>query len=69
MVWNLAFAAALVGGILALRIDFPATPEAAPMIVRPENMAARLLLNLMFLLSPVVLFNVQAACRSLKETR
>ena len=67
-VWNLAFATALVGGIMALRIDFPATPEAAPVIVRPENVTARLLLNLMFLLSPVVLFNVQAACRSLKET-
>jgi endonuclease/exonuclease/phosphatase family metal-dependent hydrolase len=68
VVWNLAFALALVGGILALRIDFPATPEAAPVIVRPQNVTARLLLNLMFLLSPVVLFNVQAACRSLKET-
>ena len=68
LAWNLAFAAALVGGILALRISFPATPEAAPVIVRPDNVTARLLLNLMFLLSPVVLFNVQAACCSLKET-
>ena len=67
VVWNLAFAAALVGGIWALRIDFPATPEAAPVIVRPENATGRLLLNLMFLLSPVVLFNVQAACGSLKK--
>ena len=66
--WNLAFAVALVGGILALRIHFPATPEGPPVIVRPENVTARLLLNLMFLLSPVVLLNVQAACRSLKET-
>ena len=68
VVWNLAFAGALVGGILALRIDFPATPEAPPVIVRPENGTAWLLLNLMFLLSPVVLLNMQAACRSLKET-
>ena len=68
VMWNLAFSIALVGGILALRVHFPATPEAPPVIVRPENLTARLLLNLMFLLSPVVLFNVQAACRSLKET-
>ena len=67
-VWNLAFALALVGGILALRIAFPATPEATPITIRPDNLTARLLLNLMFLLSPVVLFNVQAACRSLRET-
>ena len=68
VMWNLAFSIALVGGILALRVHFPATPEAPPVIVRPENVTARLLFDLMFLLSPVVLFNVQAACRSLKET-
>ena len=67
-VWNLGFAVALVGGILALRIDFPATPGAAAVTVMPENVTAGLLLNLMFLLSPVVLLNAQAACRSLQET-
>jgi len=64
-VWNLLFAAALVGGILALRIRFPETPASPAVVVRPDNTVARVLLNLMFLLSPAVLFNARAMCRSL----
>jgi endonuclease/exonuclease/phosphatase family metal-dependent hydrolase len=67
VVWNLLFGAALVGGILALRVSFPAAPQSPTVEVRPENALARLLLNLMFLLSPVVLCNAQAAARSLGE--
>jgi endonuclease/exonuclease/phosphatase family metal-dependent hydrolase len=66
--WNLAFGAALVGGILALRVTFPAAPEASAVLVQPDNPAALILLNVMFLLSPVVLFNVQASWRSLQFT-
>ena len=65
--WNLAYAIFLVGGLLALRVDFPKTPLDSAVEVRPKNMIARILLDLMFLLSPVVVCNVQAACRSLRE--
>lgn len=67
--WNLLFAAALVGGILALRIRFPETPASPAVVVRPENAVARMLLNLMFLLSPVVLFNARAMGRNLGEVK
>ena len=66
-VWNGLFAITLVGGILALRIVFPAGPEFPAVVVRPQNALAWLLLNLMFLLSPVVLLNIRAACCSLGE--
>lgn len=69
VVWNLLFALALVGGLLALRISFPATPEAPAVVVKPHNPTAQWLLNLMFVLSPVVLWNVAAASRSLKSAR
>lgn len=65
--WNLLFGAALVGGIVALRVTFPATPQSPAVEVRPDNATARILLNLMFLLSPVVLCNAEAAGRSLGE--
>ncbi len=65
--WNLLFGIAVVGGLLALRITFPETAASPAVVVRPENTVARLLLNLMFLLSPVVLFNVQAASQSVGE--
>jgi endonuclease/exonuclease/phosphatase family metal-dependent hydrolase len=65
--WNVAFGASLVGGILALRIQFPATAESSAVVVQPENAIARLLLNLMFVLSPVVLMNVRIASSRLSE--
>jgi endonuclease/exonuclease/phosphatase family metal-dependent hydrolase len=67
-VLNLCFAITLVGGILVLRIVFPTASDSPAVVVRPENPSAQLLLNLMFLLSPVVLLNAQVACRSLGQT-
>jgi endonuclease/exonuclease/phosphatase family metal-dependent hydrolase len=66
-VWSSLFALALVGGILALWISFPATPSSPAVLVPLGNTAAEVLLGLMFLLSPVVLFNARAACRSVGE--
>ena len=69
VVWNLGFALALVGGILALRITFPAATDSPAVVVKPENPTAKWLLQLMFLLSPVVLWNFQKACQSLRTAR
>ncbi len=61
ILWNLAFMAALVAGILLHRVSFPDSPSAPVLIVRPTAWLYHIAFYLMFLLSPVVVFNVMAA--------
>ena len=61
VVWNAAFVSALVAGILLHRVGFPDSPSAPVLIVHPTAWPYHIPFYLMFLLSPVVVFNVMAA--------
>ncbi len=63
VVWNVAFLAALVSGILLHRVEFPDSPSAPELIVHPTAWPYHIPFYLMFLLSPVVVLNVMAAFR------
>ncbi|MGI6460323.1 MAG: endonuclease/exonuclease/phosphatase family protein [Candidatus Hydrogenedentales bacterium] len=63
VIWNGAFLAALLSGILLHRVDFPDSPTAPVLIVHPTAWPYHIPFYLMFLLSPVVIFNVMAAFR------
>ncbi|HOF41322.1 MAG TPA: endonuclease/exonuclease/phosphatase family protein, partial [Candidatus Hydrogenedentes bacterium] len=63
VVWNGAFLAALLSGILLHSVDFPNSPAAPVLIVYPTTWPRHMPFYLMFVLSPVVVFNVMAAFR------
>lgn len=58
--WNALFLFALLGTILAHRVAFPATPDAAPVVVGAPTAAQQLPLYAMLLLSPVILLDAMA---------
>lgn len=61
IVWNLAFVTSLLAGILLHTVDFPASPDAPALIVHPTTWPYHVPFYLMFMLSPVVVFNIAAA--------
>lgn len=60
---NILFVSSLVGGILLVTPVLPASAGSLPVFVWGDAPAARLVLYLALLLSPVVIFNVEEAAR------
>jgi endonuclease/exonuclease/phosphatase family metal-dependent hydrolase len=58
VVWNILFALALTGLLLAHRVPFPPTPESAAVVVGSPTLVQQALLGLMLLLFPVIFLDM-----------
>ena len=67
IVWNLLFTLALVGTILAQRIAFPLTPDAAPVVVGSPTWIQQLPLIFMLILFPVVFIDMFVFVRNIQN--
>ncbi|MEJ2413611.1 MAG: hypothetical protein P8Y34_11570, partial [Anaerolineales bacterium] len=65
--WNLAFTLAITLTLLAQRIPFPPTPDAAPIVVGPPGWGEMLPLVLTLLLFPVIFLDLQRLVNRIRQ--
>lgn len=65
--WNLLFTLSLTATILAHRVSFPPTPDAAPVVVNSPGWPAQIPLVLMLLLFPVIFLDMRLFLNQIKQ--
>ncbi len=67
LLWNLLFTLSLTATILAHRVSFPPTPDAAPVVVTSPGWPAHIPLVLMLLLFPVIFLDMRLFLNQIKQ--
>ncbi|MFO7976298.1 MAG: endonuclease/exonuclease/phosphatase family protein [Candidatus Hydrogenedentota bacterium] len=66
--WNALFVTALLVGILLHTVEFPSSPDDPTLVVHPTTWPYHMPFYLMFVLSPVLVFNIIAAVENAPAT-